>query len=150
MPVSEVINAGIGMSGLTRVWNFSVITPRSTRNAPISVTRHGGAFAPVVSRSKTTNLFREGGEHRSHSGPTQWCHRRVSDTRISIAKVLNQQPSDRRLRLSNVHYVIDDLTRGSARPPNIRSMAIVSLISKESETRLRLGSISGFILSVIL
>ena len=52
--VSCVILNGIGILGLTKVLNRSVITPLSTLTAPISMILSWIGLNPVVSRSKTT------------------------------------------------------------------------------------------------
>ena len=56
MPVSTEMNAGIGMPGLTRVWNSPSTSPPRTLTAPISVIAHEAGDPPVVSRSTTTKV----------------------------------------------------------------------------------------------
>ena len=65
MPVSEVMNAGIGRPGLTRVENSPTVSPPRTLTAPISVIDSGPGLAPVVSRSTTTNVTSSSGVPKS-------------------------------------------------------------------------------------
>ena len=56
MLVNFSILKGIGISGLTKVLNLSIIFPFSTLTAPISIILSLFALKPVVSKSKTTYL----------------------------------------------------------------------------------------------
>ncbi len=56
MPVSTVMNGGIGSPGLTRVPNSPSCSPPRTFTAPISVIPQPSGAPPVVSRSSTTNV----------------------------------------------------------------------------------------------
>ena len=52
IPVSTVMNGGIGAPGLTRVWKVPSRSPPRYRTAPISVISQSAAEPPVVSRSR--------------------------------------------------------------------------------------------------
>ena len=52
MPVSTVMNGGIGAPGLTSVWNVPSSSPPRYRTAPISVISQSAGDPPVVSRSR--------------------------------------------------------------------------------------------------
>ncbi|RAO52628.1 hypothetical protein PSN01_04051 [Micromonospora saelicesensis] len=56
MPVSTVMNGGIGWPGLTRVASTPNCSPPRTLTAPISVMPPPSGAPPVVSRSTTTNV----------------------------------------------------------------------------------------------
>ena len=60
MPVSDVMNGGMGREGRAREENSSVMRPSRTETAPISVIS-APAPSPVVSRSTTTQCPREAG-----------------------------------------------------------------------------------------
>ena len=60
MPVSDVMNGGIGREGFTREENSSTTAPSRTRTAPISVISAPGP-RPVVSRSTTIQCPLEAG-----------------------------------------------------------------------------------------
>jgi hypothetical protein len=61
MPVSTVMNGGIGAPGLTSVWNVPSRSPPRTFTAPISVISPPTGDPPVVSRSTTTNVTSRSG-----------------------------------------------------------------------------------------
>ena len=56
MPVSTVMNGGIGTPGFTSVWNVPRHSPPRYFTAPISVISHAAGEPPVVSRSTTTKV----------------------------------------------------------------------------------------------
>jgi len=56
MPVSTVMNGGIGRPGLTSVPNSASSAPPRIFTAPISVIPQSPGVPPVVSRSTTTNV----------------------------------------------------------------------------------------------
>ncbi len=56
MPVSTVMNAGMGCSGSTNVRNSPRTSPARTFTAPISVILPSVGLPPVVSRSTTQNV----------------------------------------------------------------------------------------------
>ena len=60
MPVSDVMNGGIGREGFTREENSSTTAPSRTCTAPISVISAPGP-RPVVSRSTTIQCPLEAG-----------------------------------------------------------------------------------------
>ena len=56
MPVSTAMNGGIGVPGLTSVWNSPSTSPPRTLTAPTSVISASAGDPPVVSRSTTTKV----------------------------------------------------------------------------------------------
>ena len=73
IPVSSYILSDIGISGLTSVWNFSVITPFTILIAPISVILSYVTSVPVVSISTTVY-----GPFNTSTGITSFLVKKVS------------------------------------------------------------------------
>ena len=76
MPVSTVMNGGIGEPGLTSVANSPSSSPPRILTAPISVMPRPSGAPPVVSRSTTTNVVanndRARGSSNSASSVSWW------------------------------------------------------------------------------
>ena len=67
------MKAGIGVPGLTRVWNSPRTSPPWTFTAPTSVMAQSAGVPPVVSRSTTTKVTPTNGVPRSSSVPCTGC-----------------------------------------------------------------------------
>ena len=65
IPVITVMEGGMATPGLTSVWNVPSSSPPRTFTAPTSVISHVAGEAPVVSRSRTTNVTSASGVPRS-------------------------------------------------------------------------------------
>ena len=82
MPVSTVMNGGIATPGFTSVSKRPRHSPPRSLTAPTSVISQSFADAPVVSRSRTTNVTSDSGCPSSSSDACRW----AADERRATAR----------------------------------------------------------------